>query len=89
MKDNVFDAVIIAGGEYPTAALPLEIIKNTPYIVCCDGAADSFIATGAVPDAIVGDGDSISAVNRAKYTHLLHIISEQENSPVYKVKPHR
>ena len=80
MKDNVFDAVIIAGGEYPTATLPLEIIKNTPYIVCCDGAADSFIATGAVPDAIVGDSDSISAVNRAKYAHLLHIISEQESN---------
>ena len=80
MKDNMFDAVIIAGGEYPTAALPLEIIKNTPYVVCCDGAADAFIATGAIPNAIVGDGDSISAENRAKYSHLLHIISEQESN---------
>ena len=76
----MFDAVIIAGGEYPTAALPLEIIKNTPYVVCCDGAADAFIATGAIPNAIVGDGDSISAENRAKYSHLLHIISEQESN---------
>ncbi len=80
MKDNMFDAVIVAGGEYPTAALPLEIIKNTPYVVCCDGAADAFIATGAIPNAIVGDGDSISAENRAKYSHLLHIISEQESN---------
>lgn len=76
----MFDAVIVAGGEYPTAALPLEIIKNTPYVVCCDGAADAFIATGAIPNAIVGDGDSISAENRAKYSHLLHIISEQESN---------
>ena len=80
MKNIVFDAVIIGGGEYPTAELPLQIIKNTPYIVCCDGAADSFVATGAVPDAIVGDGDSISAENRAKFGHLLHIISEQESN---------
>ena len=80
MKNIVFDAVIIGGGEYPTAELPLQIIKTTPYIVCCDGAADSFIATGAVPDAIVGDGDSISAENRAKFGHLLHIISEQESN---------
>lgn len=80
MKNIVFDAVIVGGGEYPTAELPLQIINDTPYIVCCDGAADSFIATGAIPDAIVGDGDSISAENRGKFGHLLHIISEQESN---------
>ena len=80
MKDKVFDAVIIGGGEFPTAELPLQIIKETPYIVCCDGAADSFIAGGSIPNAIVGDGDSISSYNKAKYSHLLHIISEQESN---------
>ena len=80
MKDNVFDAVIVAGGEYPTAQQPLDILNNAPFVVCCDGAADSYIATGRVPDAIVGDGDSISAENREKFAHLLHIISEQESN---------
>ena len=80
MKDNVFDAVIVAGGEYPTAQQPLEILHNAPYVVCCDGAADRYIATGHVPDAIVGDGDSISEENREKYAHLLHIIGEQESN---------
>ena len=80
MKDNIFDAVIIGGGEYPTAGQPLQTVKDASYIVCCDGAADQFIATGAVPDAIVGDGDSISDGNRSRYSHLLHIISEQESN---------
>lgn len=80
MKDKIFDAVIIGGGEFPTAGLPMQIINNARYIVCCDGAADAFIATGAIPDAIVGDGDSISTENRTKYSHLLHIISEQESN---------
>ena len=80
MKDKVYDAVIVAGGEYPTAPLPLEVLQSVPFVVCCDGAADRYIATGGVPDAIVGDGDSISAVNREKYAHLLHIISEQETN---------
>lgn len=79
IKKN-FDAVIIGGGEYPKAPQPQQIIEETSYVVCCDGAADSFIATGATPHAIVGDGDSISAVNREKYRHLLHIISEQESN---------
>ena len=80
MKSNRFDAVIVAGGEFPTAALPLEILHGAPFVACCDGAADRYIATGLVPDAIVGDGDSISAGNRQKYAHLLHIISEQESN---------
>ena len=80
MKSNRFDAVIVAGGEFPTAALPLEILHGAPFVACCDGAADRYIATGLVPDAIVGDGDSISAGNRQKYAHLLHIISEQETN---------
>ena len=80
MKNNMFDAVIVAGGEFPTASQPLEVLQSAPYVVCCDGAADSYIATGRVPDAIVGDGDSISAANREKFAHLLHIVTEQETN---------
>ena len=80
MKDKIFDAVIVAGGEFPTAPQPLEVLQSTPFVVCCDGAADRYIATGHTPDAIVGDGDSISTENREKYTHLLHIIAEQETN---------
>ena len=80
MKDKVFDAVVVAGGEYPTAAQPLAVLQNAPLVVCCDGAADRHIATGRTPDAIVGDGDSISDENREKYAHLLHIVPEQESN---------
>ena len=80
MKNDMFDAVIVAGGEFPTAPQPLEILQGAQYVVCCDGAADRYIATGNVPDAIVGDGDSISAENRGKFAQLLHIITEQESN---------
>ena len=88
MKDNLFDAVIVAGGEFPTAKQPLQVLKDAPFVVCCDGAADRYIATGHVPDAIVGDGDSISAENREKFAHLLHIISEQESNDQTKAVRH-
>ena len=88
MKDNLFDAVIVAGGEFPTAKQPLQVLKDAPFVVCCDGAADRYIATGCVPDAIVGDGDSISAENREKFAHLLHIISEQESNDQTKAVCH-
>ena len=88
MKDNLFDAVIVAGGEFPTAKQPLEVLNDASFVVCCDGAADRYIATGCVPDAIVGDGDSISAGNREKFAHLLHIISEQESNDQTKAVRH-
>ena len=80
MKDNMFDAVIVAGGEFPTAPQPQEILQSAPFVVCCDGAADRYIATGRVPDAIVGDGDSISTANREKFAQLMHVITEQESN---------
>ena len=80
MKGMDFDAVVVAGGDFPTAMQPLEMLENARYVVCCDGAADNYIATGKVPDAIVGDGDSISECNRVKYSHLLHIVAEQESN---------
>ena len=75
-----FDAVVLAGGDYPTAPQPLEILNNAEYIVCCDGAADNYISLGHTPDAIVGDGDSISPENREKYADRLHIVNEQESN---------
>lgn len=83
MSNNMeypFEAVVVAGGDYPTAPQPLEVLHNAPFVVCCDGAADRYIATGYVPDAIVGDGDSISAYNRTKYASRLHIVAEQETN---------
>ena len=83
MSNNMeypFEAVVVAGGDYPTSEQALQVLHNAPYVVCCDGAADRYIATGHVPDAIVGDGDSISAYNRTKYAALLHIVTEQETN---------
>ena len=80
IHDYKFDAVVLAGGDYPTAAEPLAILHSAEYVACCDGAADRYISLGNVPDAIVGDGDSISPANREKFAHILHIVNEQESN---------
>lgn len=54
------EAVILANGDYPTHPIPLQILANAPYIICCDGGADAYIDRGNVPDVIIGDGDSLS-----------------------------
>lgn len=74
------EAVVLANGEYPTSSLSLSILKEAPYVVCCDGGADEYIRQGHVPDVIIGDGDSLSEENRAKYGAILHRISDQETN---------
>ena len=80
MKIEKFDAVLIANGEYPTAAVPLAIIESTPFTACCDGGANAYIAAGHTPDIIIGDGDSLSQKNRENHGHLLLQIAEQETN---------
>ena len=53
------DAVILAGGDYPTAPLPTQILREAPYVACCDGGANEYIARGFMPHIIIGDGDSL------------------------------
>ena len=74
------DAVVLANGEYPAAAPPLQILADAPYVICCDGGADEYIRNGHIPNLIIGDGDSISEENRKKYGYLLHRISEQDTN---------
>lgn len=75
-----FDAVIIANGEYPTAEHPLQIIAQAPFVACCDGGANEYIARGGVPHLIIGDGDSLTQENCERYGYLLHRIEEQETN---------
>jgi thiamine pyrophosphokinase len=81
---SIAPTVIIANGRFPDHPLPLSIIEKAEYIVCSDGAANDFIARGGIPDAIVGDCDSISDENRIRFAHILHLNSDQESNDLTK-----
>ena len=74
------EAIILANGEYPTHSIPLQLLDNAKYVVCCDGAADEYIRLGCVPNVIIGDGDSISRVNREHFSSIIHQIADQETN---------
>ena len=81
MKDFLeIDAVILANGDYPSASLPVRILEEAPYVVCCDGGANEYIAKGHLPDVIIGDGDSLSEENRMKYASLIRHNPDQETN---------
>ena len=72
------DCVILGNGSYPTHPLPVEILRQAPYLCCCDGAALQHLQGGGqLPDAIVGDGDSLPTDFKERYADRLHIVREQ------------
>lgn len=79
-KNSEFDAVILCDGDYPSAEIPLHILRNANFICCCDGAALKHIKNGGRFDAIVGDGDSIPENYKQKYKEILHIETEQDTN---------
>ena len=88
MRDS-FDAVILANGEYPSATTPLHILHSAPYVVCCDGGADRYIELGYTPDAIIGDGDSLSDQNRIRFADIIHYNPDQDTNDQTKAAPPR
>ena len=76
----MLEAVILANGDYPTAPLPLQILHEAPYVVCCDGGANEYIAKGHLPDIIIGDGDSLCDEYRQRYASLIHHNPDQETN---------
>lgn len=74
------EAVILANGEYPSHELPLKLLKEAKFIVCCDGAANEYISRGHTPDVIIGDGDSLSPENKIRFSGIVHHIADQETN---------
>lgn len=78
------ETVILANGEFPSHSIPLSILNNCKYLVCCDGAINHLSQTNKTPDAIVGDCDSLSDENKKHYAEILHIIPEQDTNDLTK-----
>lgn len=78
------NVIVLADGDFPTSPTPLKLLSEAAFVCCCDGAAEKLIAHGRIPDAIVGDGDSLSAAFKQKYKHIIHTESEQEYNDLTK-----
>jgi len=78
------ETVILANGEFPSHPVALSILNNCNYLVCCDGAINSLGKTDKMPDAIVGDCDSLSEENLIRYEDIIHRITEQDTNDLTK-----
>ena len=73
-------AVILANGEYPAHELPLRLLAEAQFVVCCDVAANEYISRGHTPDVIIGDGDSLLPEYKKRFSSIILQISDQETN---------
>ena len=79
MRVPEFDAVILANGDFPTAEVPLRILREARQIVACDGAAAS-LQDNHHKVIIIGDGDSVPDELKSRLIR----IDEQEDNDLTK-----
>lgn len=84
-KDFRAETVILANGEFPKAELALSVLRNTGFLVCCDGATNQLTdKTNLIPHAIVGDFDSVSEENMERFANILYHVAEQNTNDLTK-----
>ena len=72
LQPDAFDAVIVAGGDFPTHPVPLAVMERALMLVACDSAGEELVRRDYKPTAIVGDCDSMSAEFRAKHADIIY-----------------
>jgi thiamine pyrophosphokinase len=66
-------AAILCDGLFPKKAYPLYLLETADAVVCCDGAVRAYERHfHRLPDAIVGDMDTLSAPLQRKYAAIIH-----------------
>lgn len=80
------ETVILANGGFPQGEIGLSLLKNARYLVCCDGAVNQLLENGCprLPDAVVGDCDSVSAENLERFAGIVRRVPEQETNDLTK-----
>jgi thiamine pyrophosphokinase len=85
MKDNLTSStVIVADGSFPRHDIPLSYIRNSARIICCDGSVKNLIYAGYIPEAIVGDMDSLSEELAGRFADRIFTDEEQETNDLTK-----
>lgn len=78
-------AVIVGNGQFPKKEYPLYLLESADYVVCCDGALDTYLRhfrgrNLRRPDAVVGDMDSLSKKTAERFRDIAVKIDEQETN---------
>jgi thiamine pyrophosphokinase len=60
--------IILADGSFPVHEIPLSYLENAERIICCDGSAEILLNAGMIPEAIVGDMDTLKKETAKRFS---------------------
>nr|WP_245544270.1 thiamine diphosphokinase [Oceanicola granulosus] len=72
--------ITLAGGGTVSETALSEALALAPRLVAADGGGDSVLELGRMPEAVIGDMDSLSAAAAARLEGRLHRVAEQETT---------
>jgi thiamine pyrophosphokinase len=76
--------VIVADGTFPVHEIPLSYLKAAGRIICCDGSAEDLIKGGYIPDAIIGDMDSLNQSIANRFQDRIFRYRDQDTNDLTK-----
>ena len=77
--------VILCDGEFPRKPYPLYLLDSADAVVCCDGAAVKYLRRyDRLPEAVVGDMDTLSKKWQERLGSIIVHIEEQDDNDMTK-----
>ena len=76
--------VIVAAGQFPRKEYPLYLLGSADKVVCCDSALTALEKRGIVPDAVIGDMDSVCGRALKRYKGIIVKSDDQECNDLTK-----
>ena len=75
----------MGNGQFPKKEYPLYLLESADYVVCCDGALDTYLRHFSGrnlrrPDGVVGEMDSLSKKTSERFRDIAFKIDEQETN---------
>ena len=80
--------ITLIGGAQVAPATLSDGLRHGETVVCADGGAETALAAGLEPAAVIGDMDSISEAARAAFGDVLHEVAEQDSTDFDKALRH-
>lgn len=80
--------VILAAGDFPTHAVPLQALREADFVVCCDSAFSQLNTTyyplSTTHYIVIGDGDSLSEADKSALGERWLQVDEQDYNDLHK-----
>jgi len=78
--------VILAAGELPTHPVPLRALHEADLVICCDSAYEAIKSDKLRLKnyVVIGDGDSLSATDKAELGDRYIQVDEQDYNDLHK-----